>query len=372
MAGIYVHLPFCPYICPYCDFAKTPYRGSAATRYLHALESEIAAAPGVAGTTVFFGGGTPNTIDPERFAALVRRVRDRFAVQAGAEITVEVNPDPELCEGFEAYRAAGVSRLSIGVQSFDLSELRTLGRRHTPGDVAAVVSRARAAGFTDLSLDLIFGVPGQTALSWRRSLEAALALGPDHVSTYGLTVEAGTPYAAWQAREPGAFASQELEGEQYETAISALTAAGFEQYEISNFARPGHRSQHNANYWQNGEYVGLGVGAASYLDGVRSVHTRDPEAYAAAALAGGPIPGSEERLEGPARLGEAAMLALRTAEGVDLSGFRERYGVDFLSTYLGAIRDLQGGGMLEVTSTHVRLTRAGRFVANDVCSEFIA
>ncbi|MBV8074522.1 MAG: radical SAM family heme chaperone HemW [Candidatus Eremiobacteraeota bacterium] len=371
-AAIYVHLPFCPYICPYCDFAKWPYRRSWAERYLDALDAEIVAAPQIAGTSVFLGGGTPNTLPVERLVALVRRLRARFDVEPEAEVTLEVNPDRALCESFEAYRAAGVTRISIGVQSFDADELRTLGRRHDAADVAVVTERARAAGFPDVSFDLIFAVPGQTPASWRASLDAALALRPDHLSTYGLTVESGTPFAAWQACEPGAFVAQDLEAELYETAIARLVAAGFEHYEISNFAKPGHRSRHNQNYWRNGEYLGLGVGAASYLGGTRSVHTRDLGGYVRAALAGEPIPGTSERLDGAAKVGEATMLALRTAEGVDLEAFRERYRVDFLASYHRPIRELEDAGMLEVTPTHVRLTRAGRFVANDVCSEFIA
>ena len=371
-AAVYVHLPLCPYLCPYCDFAKWPYRASASDRYLQALEAEIDAAPALQGTTLFFGGGTPNTTPPERLVALVEKLRARFAFPPGAEVTLEANPDLRLCESFEAYHHAGITRLSFGVQSFVPEELRTLGRGHSPEDVATAVARARDAGFADLSLDLIFAVPGQTLESWERSLDAALALEPDHISTYGLTVENGTPYRAWYEREPQAFASQDLEAEQYRRAIERLTAAGFEHYEISNFARPGHRSRHNQNYWDNGEYLGLGVGAASYLDGLRSVHSRDLDAYIRAALATEPIPGDSERLEGAARTGEAAMLALRTGEGVDLASFRERYGVDFLSFYDRPIRELAGVGMLEVTPTHVRLTMAGRFVANDVCGEFIA
>ncbi|MBV8602597.1 MAG: radical SAM family heme chaperone HemW [Candidatus Eremiobacteraeota bacterium] len=371
-AAIYVHIPFCPYVCPYCDFAKWPYRQSWAERYLDALEAEILAAPQLAGTSLFLGGGTPNTIPAERLVALVRRLRTRFDLEPDAEVTLEVNPDRALCEAFEAYRAAGVNRLSIGVQSFERQELQTLGRRHDASDVAEVTARARAAGFADLSFDLIFAVPGQTLASWQASLDAAIRLEPDHVSTYGLTIESGTPFAAWHACEPGAFVEQDLEAEQYEASIERLTRAGFEHYEISNFAKPGHRSRHNQNYWRNGEYLGLGVGAASFLRGTRSVHTRDLGGYVRAALAGEPIPGTSERLDGPARVGEATMLALRTAEGVDLQAFRERYQIDFLASYDAPIRALEGAGMLEVTPTHVRLTHGGRFVANDVCSEFIA
>ncbi len=371
-AGIYVHLPFCPYICPYCDFAKWPLRRSQAQRYLAALEAEIARAPARHGQTLFLGGGTPNTFAPETIAALVARLRARFDLPGDAEATVEINPDLELCEGFAAYRAAGINRLSIGVQSFDAAELRVLGRAHSPGDVAAVVARARAAGFKNVSLDLIFGAPGTSVGAWRRTLEAALALDVEHISTYGLTVETGTRFADWQAREPAAFASEDLEAALYDEAISTLTRHGYEHYEISNFARPGFRSRHNANYWANGEYVGLGVGAASYLDGCRSVHTREFDAYCAALEGHSPIPGESEKLEGDAALGEALMLALRTSEGVDLAGFENRYAVDVLAHYETVVGDLQIAGMVTVDSERVRLTRAGRFVANDVCSAFLA
>jgi oxygen-independent coproporphyrinogen-3 oxidase len=370
--GLYVHLPFCPYICPYCDFAKWPHRVSQAERYLSALEAEVAAAPPFDATTIFLGGGTPNTYAAQQVASLVARLRERFGVRADAEITIELNPDLPLCEGFDVYRAAGITRASFGVQSFVPSELDVLGRRHSPGDAAEAMRRARSAGFESVSLDLIFAVPGQTAASWRASLEAALALEPQHISTYGLTVEAGTPYAVWNAREPRAFADEDLEAELYGVAIDVLGAAGFEHYEISNFARPGFRSIHNALYWANAAYLGLGVGAASYLDGVRSVHTRELETYVNAALSGDPIPGDAERLEGPARAGEAAMLALRTVEGVEPRSFGERYGLDFLSYYEPVLREMLELELLEVAPDRVRLTRRGRFLANTVCGAFLS
>ena len=281
------------------------------------------------------------------------------------------NPDAALCTSFREYGDAGVNRLSFGVQSFVEEELRVLGRRHTPDDVSAAVARARADGLRNISLDLIFGVPGQTPESWQRSLEAALALEPQHVSTYGLTVEAGTPFETWQAREPQAFPGSDREAELYGRAIDTLEAAGYEQYEISNFARPGFRCAHNENYWANGEYLGLGVGAASFVAGVRSTHTRDLATYVTAATGGHAIPGESERLEGPARVGEAAMLALRTQQGVDLATFAERYGVDVLSYYEPVLSEMTATGLLEVGASRVRLTRRGRFLANDVCAAFV-
>ncbi|HZO94315.1 MAG TPA: radical SAM family heme chaperone HemW [Candidatus Baltobacteraceae bacterium] len=371
-AGIYVHLPFCPYVCPYCDFAKEAWDDARAARYLDALRAELDGAPAVQARTLFFGGGTPTAYPPDVIGALVARVRERFALPAGAEITAEANPDRSLAGRLPALAAAGVNRVSIGVQSFEPRELRVLGRRHAAADVERAVAAARAAGFANVSIDLIYGVPGQTPDTWARSLDAALALGVEHVSCYGLTIEEGTPYATWFAREPAAFAADALEAALYALAIEKLGAAGFRQYEISNWARPGWECQHNRLYWANEPYLGLGVGAASYLDGVRSVHVRELDAYCEAALAGRPIPGESERLEGEARAGEAIMLALRTAEGVDTGRFRERYGIDVAERYGGVVRKMVEAGMLADDGASLRLTERGRFLANDVCGAFLS
>ncbi|MEO7039351.1 MAG: radical SAM family heme chaperone HemW [Candidatus Elarobacter sp.] len=371
-AGVYVHLPFCPYICPYCDFAKWAWDDTKAERYLAALRAELASAPRVDAQTLFFGGGTPTTYAPDAIAVLVDDVRGRFALPAGAEITVEANPDPALVHRLAGLYAAGANRLSIGVQSFDPRELRVLGRRHSAADVVSAVHGARAAGFRNLSIDLIFAAPGQSEASWSDSLDRAIALEPEHVSCYGLTIEAGTPYAAWFARDPAAFADDTLEARLYTLAIERLRAAGFEHYEISNWARPGFRSQHNALYWRNDPYLGLGVGAASYLEGVRSTHTRELDVYCRTALAGEAIPGESERLEGAARAGEAIMLALRTSEGVEVASFRERYGIDVNQRYRDVVEEFVAAGLLVADGSYVRLTERGRFVANDVCGAFLA
>jgi oxygen-independent coproporphyrinogen-3 oxidase len=382
VTGIYVHLPFCPYICPYCDFAKWPHRASAATRYLQALHAEIdVAAPRYLGDasipqhdtfgSVFLGGGTPNTYDASDIVQLVRRLREAFPGPLDRETTIEVNPELVRDRDLQAYREAGMNRVSIGVQSFVPDEIRTLGRRHTVEDVQRVVHAAREAGIPSVSIDLIFAVPGQTPQSWRHSLETGISLSVDHISTYGLTIEAGTPYERWHERDPSAFFDDVREADLYAIAIDVLAAHGFEQYEISNFARLGHQSVHNANYWANGEYVGLGVGAASYRGGVRSTHTRELEAYIAAALERRPIPGEAEQLEGARRAGEAVMLALRTAQGVCLESFKERYGLDFLHFYASVIERYESLGLLETDATHARLTQRGRFVANDVCAAFV-
>lgn len=369
--GVYVHLAFCPYLCPYCDFAKRPYRASEARRYLEAVEKELAATPGSAAATVYLGGGTPNAYDAARLCGLVAKVREQFVGPEPTEITVEVNPELVRADDFRSYRDAGVTRLSIGVQSFDDREVRTLGRKHSLLDVERAVSWARDAAIPSVNVDLIFAVPGQTPRSWRASLQRAIALGVDHISTYGLTIEEGTPYARAYAREPHRFLDDAAEAVLYEIAMDELSAAGYEQYEISNFARPGHRSAHNENYWRNGDYVGIGVGAASYVAGVRSTHTRSLSGYVEAALAGTPIPGESERLEGARRAGEAMMLALRTAQGVGLRAFKERYDIDVSTFYAPAIRAYTAAGLLERRDGFVRLTRRGRFFANDVCAAFL-
>jgi oxygen-independent coproporphyrinogen III oxidase len=373
--GVYVHLPFCPYICPYCDFAKWPRREAAARRYLSALYAELDREARVAAATLYLGGGTPNAYDAATIAELLARLCAHFGGEHKpsdlAEVSIEVNPELVRAGDFARYRDAGVTRLSIGVQSFEPSEIRTLGRKHAPDQIAQVVAQARAAGLRSVSLDLIFAVPGQTPASWRRSLERAIALDVDHVSVYGLTVEEGTPYARWRARQPNAFFDDRREAELYAIAIEMLQASGYAQYEISNFARAGHQCAHNLNYWANGEYVGLGVGAASYRDGLRSVHTRSLEIYMEAALAGRSIPSEAERLEGRRRAGEALMLALRTTQGVRLGDFKERYGIDVIQDYASVVQRFAQTGLLERVAGTMRLTQRGRFVANDVCGAFI-
>jgi oxygen-independent coproporphyrinogen-3 oxidase len=369
MLGVYVHLPFCPYLCPYCDFAKWPLRTTAARQYLRALLAELDREHGEPAATIYLGGGTPNAYEAADIARLLGRVRQRFP--GAHETSIELNPELVRENDLRAYRDSGITRLSIGVQSFEPPEIETLGRKHTTAQVAGLVAQARDARMESVSLDLMFAVPGQTPKSWQRSLGAAIALEVDHISAYGLTVEEGTPYAAWRAREPDVFLDDAREAELYAIAIETLESAGYEQYEISNFARPGHRCAHNSNYWANGEYVGLGVGAASYRGGVRSVHTRSLDEYVAAAVEGQTVPSEAERLEGRKRVGEAVMLALRTAQGVGLTEFKERYGIDVMADYAPVVTRFAQTGLLERVGDAVRLTPRGRFLANDVCGAFV-
>ena len=339
---------------------------------MQALRAEIAAGPVEPAATIFYGGGTPNAYDAGELAALTTFLGERFPpIASPREISIEVNPELVGPNDFRTYVAAGIDRVSIGVQSFVPEEIATLGRKHVPSDVERVITLARDAGVRSVSLDLMFAVPGQSPQSWMQSLRSAIRLDVDHVSTYGLTIEPGTPYERWHEREPRAFPDNTLEAELYALAIEALEAAGYEHYEISNFARPGHRCAHNENYWRNGEYLGFGVGAASYRDGVRSVHTRDIAAYVRAASAGLAIPGEAERLTGIKAVGEAIMIALRTAQGVALGEFKERYGVDIAERYAPVVTRYENDGLLERTGDRLVLTKRGRFFANDVCGAFV-
>lgn len=369
MTGVYVHLPFCPYLCPYCDFAKWPMRASSAQRYFNALEAEITRAEPQAAQTLYMGGGTPNAYAAGEIAVLVERLAQHFGVER--ERSIEINPELVRAGDMEAYRRCGIDRLSIGVQSFDTRELQTLGRKHSADQVRDAVVAARRAGFASISLDLMYAIPGQTIATWAASLDAAIALDVDHISAYGLTVEENTPFFAWQRREPRVFFDDEAEAELYAIALDRLAAAGYAQYEVSNFAREGHQCEHNLNYWANGDYLGFGVGAASYRGGVRWVHTRVLDEYLAAAEANGPIPMEAERLEGGRRAGEAMMLALRTVQGVRLAEFKKRYGIDVIETYDSVVSEFARDGLVERTDDTLRLTRRGRFLANDVCGAFV-
>ena len=344
-------------------------RRTLASRYVRALFGEIERAGKFAARTVFIGGGTPNTYNPDVIAELLGRLRERFG--PSAETTVELNPELVHPGDCERYVAAGVDRISIGVQSFDQAEIRTLGRGHTVEDVQRAVSLARVAGVRAVSLDLIFAVPGQTEQSWGATLHQAVALEPDHISTYGLTVEDGTPFADWRAAQPSAFFDDRAEAALYTLAIETLRSAGYEHYEVSNFAKPGFACLHNENYWKNGEYVGFGVGAASYRAGERSVNTKSLTEYLEAVESRSEIPAQRERLQGVEQAGEAVMLALRTSTGVIFSEFTDRYGFNFLSLYEPVVREFMQAGLLEVDERRAWLSPRGRFLANDVCGAFV-
>lgn len=372
--SLYVHVPFCATVCGYCDFYSEVLDGRRVATLVDALLAELNQTRRerpLAFETIFVGGGTPTVLPGPELTRLLRACADLSRRGAAGEFTVEANPATVTPAVARACAAAGVNRVSLGAQSFHPAELQVLDRRHRPEQVAQTVAVCRAHGLHRHNLDLIFGIPGQTLDSWRASLQAAVALEPEHLSCYGLTYEPGTPlYERWRAGLVERV-DPDVEADMYEAAIDTLDAAGYQQYEISNFARPGAECRHNLTYWRNESYLGIGPSAAGYLDGVRYKNVPDTAEYVRRVLAGRSPRGEEESLDADKRAGETAMLALRLVAGLDRRRFVERFGRDPVDFFADAIARHAAAGLLEVTATAIRLTRAGRLVADSVIADFL-
>jgi putative oxygen-independent coproporphyrinogen III oxidase len=322
-AGIYVHVPFCLTRCGYCDFNAYAGVDHLSSRYVAALlrEAELAAPAweGVEVVSVFLGGGTPTTLEVADLKALLARLRSSFAVAPGAEVTIEANPDTVDEAKLAGLREGGFGRLSMGAQSFDRGVLAALERVHRPESVTKAFRAARAAGYDNVNLDLIYGANGETVESWERTLEEAVALAPEHVSAYALTIEPATPLGRQVARGDQPLPDPDLQAEMFETACRVLGEAGYGHYEVSNWAKPGYACRHNLGYWERRPYVGLGAGAHSYRDGRRWWNVRPPEEYLSIVERGElPVGGSEELEPADAYL-EEVFLRLRILEGIPAS-----------------------------------------------------
>ncbi len=369
----YVHVPFCAHHCGYCDFAIATGQDDQIELYLDALAAEMAAL----GTpqpvrTLFLGGGTPTHLSAAQLQRLLSILRRWLLLDAGAEteFSVECNPDTLTADKIDVLADHGVTRVSLGAQSFDAEMLRTLERAHDPGEIARAVARVRRR-IDNVSLDLIFGVPGQTECGWRADLERALSLGPDHLSTYGLTYEKGTPL--WKRRRRGLVRAldEDTELALYVLAIDTLEAAGLEHYEISSFARPGRRCRHNEVYWANEAYFGFGMGAARYVHGRRELNTRDLHRYLRRALSGESVTWQSEELGPEERARETMAVQLRRAEGIDRIAFRAQTGFDLDALAGPALRHLVEQGFLAEDGGGVRLTRPGKYVADAVIERLL-
>ena len=372
-SGCYVHLPFCDRICPYCDFAVVRHVRERVERYMSALANEIdaSAPPRKPVRTIFFGGGTPSTLDADELERLLAALFGRFDLEPGSiECSLEANPSRNI-DDLRRWKRAGVTRLSIGVQSLDDGDLHKLGREHSGAQAEAFVRAARGAGFASVSIDLIAGAPGQSLDSFAKTVERAISLEPDHVSVYGLTIEASTPYASWHARQPDAFPDDDSVAEMLSEADARLSKAGFEHYELSNFAHPGHRCEHNLGYWRQRDCIAYGMSAAGYESGERYRNERDFDAYCRAIEAGASPRAEVERLGFLRRVGEAAMLALRTADGIVDADFKQRFDIDVSEAFAAARKRCTTAGLLEADEYGARLTAKGRLLANDVCAEFL-
>lgn len=377
--GLYVHIPFCLSKCPYCDFNSyavgrnpSPERERGIRDYLDALEQEMESWRGRArGRTLFIGGGTPTLLDAEALAEVIRRAREWFSLPAGAEVSVEANPGTVDEAKLAALRAAGVTRLSLGVQSFEAEALRWLGRAHTADEARQAIRWIRAAGCKNLNLDLIFGLPGQNLRPWQGTLHEALRWEPEHLALYGLTVEEGTPLAEWVAAGRVKLPTDDETAELYEYALDCLAGQGYEHYEISNWARPGYRCEHNQIYWRNEEYLGFGAGAYSYLEGERRGHVASPAEYVRRVRAGQSPVAERERRTRQEQMGETMMLGLRLCEGVSISRFQERFGDPPEAAFPEALARLARQRLLTFDGQSWKLTRRGLLLANQVFLEFV-
>lgn len=384
--GVYAHVPFCERVCPYCDFAVVRARPLSARRerrYLAALLSELGARKNAfAGrelASLYLGGGTPSLLRPESVAELVAAVRGAFVDAGPVEVTLEVNPSTLERQRLSGFRAAGVSRLSLGIQSFDDEVLRRLGRAHRAYEARATLAACRETGFDAISLDLIFAAPGQTLASFESDLGEAIRFGPEHVSTYELTIEAGTPFAQAAARGRLAKPDEELVLAMQELAEARLLDAGLRRYEISNYARPGFEAVHNRRYWERRPVLGLGVGAFSTDPpgpqarfGVRRANRRELAAYLECIEGGlSPEAGPPERLDAATARGEAIFLGLRSG-GVDAARFAREFGDPPGSFYRAQIQALAEAGLLEEQDGgDLKLTARGRQLADHVCLHFV-
>lgn len=386
--SLYLHIPFCQAKCHYCDFNSYAGMLGHRERYVEALAREIRLAGRRArqadGTprrcrTIFFGGGTPSLLTAEQVDGLLREARSAFALDDDAEITLEANPGALEYGRLDALRAVGVNRLSMGAQSFDPDLLRWMGRIHSPAEIETAFAAARAAGFTSINLDFIFALPNQSLSTWAETLERALALGPEHLSLYSLIVEEGTPLFAWVRDGRVIPVDDDTAADMYEHAQRRLADAGYGQYEISNWAKPGHECRHNLTYWRNLPYIGLGAGAhssfaghrfaevrpiAGYISRVRASAAEDHEGAENGLPAGAII--SDEAIPPALAMAETAICGLRLNAGISRAEFAARFGRTFEDVFDERLAEVRELGLVETVGDRVRLTEHGRLLGNEV------
>ncbi len=374
--GLYVHVPFCMRKCLYCDFNSYAASSDQISAYVEALLAEIRLYAGlnefqnVSFTTLFIGGGTP-TLLPVSDLERIIRVASSLSVQPPEEISIEANPGTVSPDSLQALRRMGINRLSLGVQSFDGRLLQVLGRVHTADEAVAAVDWARRAGFANINLDLMFALPGQSLQQWQATLAAALDLWPEHISCYSLIIEEGTPFGQMYDKGLLPLPGEDLEAEMFEYAVRQLKAAGYEHYEISNFARPGYRCKHNQIYWRCAPYLGLGCGAHSYWGGERRANAAKPAEYRRLALQGRLPIVERQVLTKDEQMDESMMLGLRMLEGVSAKGFRRRFGLQLTDVYGPQIQRLQASGLVHWDSDRLSLTPRGLLLGNQVFAAFL-
>ena len=373
--GIYIHIPFCRSKCDYCDFYSLAGREAAMDDYLKALSAHIAeTAPLVRDhivDTVYFGGGTPSYFGQRRLTELLKLVRKKFRVKPDAEVTLEANPDSVDVKSLTALRRAGFNRLSLGMQSADDGELENLHRPHTFAQVQDAVAAARKAKLKNLSLDLIFGLPGQTLEKWKSNLEAAIALEPEHLSCYGLTLEGDTPLARRVAAGETEVPGDDAQADCYLWTVERLEQAGYHQYEISNFAKPGRQSRHNMKYWMGREYLGFGPGAHSNIGTRRYAFLRDLDGYIRGVTEGATLLSELEEIPDRERSEEYLMLRLRTSYGIEEWEYRREYFKNF-DPLAAKLAEYEQQGLATRADRRWRLTPRGFLLSNQIIAELLS
>lgn len=375
--GVYIHIPFCHQICNYCDFNKVFFKNQPVDEYIEAVGMEMKMAvnkkpEAFAGIeTVFLGGGTPTALTAKQITRLTELIRTYLPMENVVEFSSEANPDELSAEKLTALREGGVNRLSMGVQSFDQDLLKKIGRTHSNDHVYETIALAKKAGFTNISIDLMYGLPHQTMEQWRETLRLALALKLPHYSAYSLIVEPKTIFYIQYAKGRLALPTEDLEADMYDVLMKEMEAHGLAQYEISNFAKPGFASIHNKIYWDNDEYAGFGAGAHGYVDGVRYSNHGPIKKYMEA-VESGQLPIIHEHVVSPSeRLEEQMFLGLRKNDGIEAAIFEQKFNETIWTKYRTVIEELTQKGFLESDEKGIRLTRNGRFVGNEVFQQFL-
>src|SRR5262245_29860328 len=369
--GLYIHIPFCSAICNYCNFNRGLFDAALKERYVAALLAEIAeAGDGSSADTIYFGGGTPSLLEPSEVRAIIDTCRRAWDLASDAEITLEANPETVTPERLAGFRAAGVNRLSIGVQSFSDAELRRLTRLHSAEKATAAFRAARVTGFDNVSLDLMMWLPQQSVPQWLESVDALIELGPEHASMYLLEIYPNAPLRDAMARGAWSIAPEDDAAEMYLSGLERMDNAGYVQYEISNVARPGRASRHNLKYWTDGEWLGFGCGAHSTRRGARWKDRAAPEEYIAAVTAGGQLATDRRVLTDAEQLEEALFMGLRLNDGLDLEEVKSRYAVDVWQEYGRELQPFVDGGLLVYDGRSLRMPRQGMLLAHEVMAVF--
>jgi oxygen-independent coproporphyrinogen-3 oxidase len=370
--GLYLHIPFCSAICNYCNFNRGLFDAGLKDRYVDALATELTRqGRGEPADTIYFGGGTPSLLEPAEIVRLIATCRSAFAVTADAEVTLETNPETSSAARMDGFRAAGVNRISFGVQSFREEELRRLGRLHSSARARDAVGEARAAGFDNISLDLMMWLPEQTREHWQESVEALIDVGPEHASLYLLELYPNAPLKEDMARSGWSLAPDEDAAEMYLWSLARLEEAGLIQYEISNVARDRRASRHNLKYWTDGEWLGFGCGAHSTRGGVRWKNVSATDLYVTRIAAGAPVETERRVLTSLDQLEEALFTGLRLVEGVDMNAIGARYGADAWARYGKALEPYLAEGLAHRDGSRLRLSREGMLVANEIMAVFV-